>query len=218
MAAGSTVIAARWPDPAYLSRYMRAFHRFPVAILLAGAPCMAVMAQQVDFTIWKGDAVVGGITALRKHAGENAIYAVSSHSELDIVMKQVVRSTMGMEYRSGRPYSCFTSFHLNGSLRDSSNMRARGGGLECFIHPKDRFSLTGTSPWSTSRMYFEEPVGQASVFVESVLRECAMRCIGEGRYVVELPGNRSNTYRYVGGALQEVEVDRPLMKLVFRRA
>ena len=197
---------------------MRPSYRFLAAILLAGTTCFPAMAQQLGFTIWKGDAIVGGITALRKHAGENAIYVVSSYSEIDIVMKQVVRSTMGMEYRAGRPHSCFTSFHLNGTLRDSSNMRAYGNGLACFIHPKERFSITRTPAWSTSRMFFEEPVGQRSIFVESVLRECVMRRLGEGQYRLELPGNRSNTYRYVGGALQEVEVDRPLMKLVFRRA
>lgn len=174
-------------------------------------------AQELGFTIWKGDVLVGGITALRMHPGDNAIYAVSSYSQIEIVAKQVVRSTMGLEYRTGRPYACFTSMHLNGSLRDSSNMRTVAAGLDCFIHPKDRFTLKGATAWTTARMYFEEPVGQSSVFVESVLRECAMRRIGEGKYRLELPGNKSNTYRYVKGILQEVEVDRPLMKLVFRR-
>ncbi len=201
----------------YLDPNMCNVHQIPLAVIAVLLSCSMAMAQELGFTIWKGDALVGGITALRKHPGDNAIYAVSSYSQFEVVAKQVVRSSMGVEYRMGRPYACFTSMHLNGSLRDSSNMRGSSAGLACFIHPKERFTLRTTIPWTTSRMYFEEPVGQTSIFVESVLRECAMRRVGNGRYRLELPGNKSNTYRYVQGVLQEVEVDRPLMRLVFRR-
>lgn len=193
-------------------------YRIATAFLFCCTVGISAFAQQIGFTIWKGNDLVGGITAIRQHKGENATYAVSSYSEVDVVMKQVVRSTMAMEYHEGRPIGCFTSMRLNGSLRDSTFMRSTAAGLACFVHPKSRFILASAHPWSTSRMYFEEPLGQTEVFVESVLRECPLHRIGEGRYQLELPGRKSNTYRYVDGKLQEVEVDRPLIKLVFKRA
>ncbi len=186
--------------------------------LLAMAAYNPVSAQELGFLIWKDQKVVGGITALRREADKRTVYAVSSYSEMEIIKKQVVRSSLGLEYRQGKPYACFTSFHLNQALRDSSNMRMQGDGLDCFIYPNERYRLGSTSQWSTARMYFEEPIGQNSVFVESALKDCPLRRISPGMYLLDLPGNRTNTYRYAGGMLQEVHVDRPLMKLVFRRA
>lgn len=187
------------------------------AFLLAAVACTSALAQQVGFTIWKGGKVVGGITALRQHAGANATYAVSSYSEIDVVMKQTVRSVLAMEYRAGLPYGCYTSMHINGSLRDSSLMRPNGTRPDCYVHPDERFTAGAIDPWCTARLYFEEPVGRERIFVESVLRNCPLEKVGEGEYRLEMPGRKVNTYRYRNGKLQEVLVDRPLIKLVFKR-
>ncbi len=195
----------------------RSFHALAV-LLVVVASFSTACAQQLGFTIWKGETLVDGITAIRNHAGVNATYAVSSYSELEIVMKQVVRSTMALEYRAGRPFAGFTSLHLNGSLRDSSFMRNMAGTLNCFVHPKEHFTMKEPNAWSTARMYFEEPVGQSTVFVESVMRDCPLTRTAEGVYVLSMPGKKSNIYRYKDGLLQAVEVDRMFVKLVFKRA
>jgi hypothetical protein len=67
-------------------------------------------------------------------------------------------------------------------------------------------------------MYFEEPVGQSTVFVESVMRDCPLTRTAEGVYVLSMPGKKFNIYRYKDGLLQAVEVDRMFVKLVFKRA
>lgn len=197
---------------------MHRISRVLAVVLFVAVSFTSARAQQLGFTIWKGENLVGGITAIRNHPGENATYAVSSYSELEIVMKQVVRSTMALEYRAGRPFAGFTSLHLNGGLRDSSYMRNMAGTLNCFVHPKEHFTLNAANAWSTARMYFEEPVGQTTVFVESVMRNCPLNRISAGVYALDMPGKKMNIYRYDGGTLQSVEVDRMFVKLVFRRA
>ncbi len=196
---------------------MHALVRLFGALLLVLAASSPGNGQQVEFIVRKNGKIVGGITALRKPQEKRTVYAVSSYSELDLVKKQVVQSSLGIEYRNGRPYSCFTSFRLNGGLRDSSQMHKTEEGLACFVYPRERFLLNSTPAWTTARMYFEEPVDQTTIFVESVLRECALSRQAPGVYVLDLPGNKSNTYHYVKGALQEVEVVRPMLNLVFRR-
>jgi hypothetical protein len=175
------------------------------------------MAQQEGFTIWKDGRQVGAITAIRRSTGPDATYAVSSVSELALVTKHQVSSTLAMSYRNGSPWSCFTALRVNGTLRDSSLMKPGTEGLECYVHPNERFMQGAVHPWCTARLYFEEPVGQQGVFVESLLQERPVKDLGEGLYQVDMTGGKTNTYRYVGGVLQEVEVDRPLLKLVFRR-
>jgi hypothetical protein len=172
----------------------------------------------MDFIIWKDGKAVGGITALRRQSDQRTVYAVSSYSEMQMVKKQVLRSNLGTEYRNGRPFACFTSFRLNDDLRDSSNMKPAYPGFDCFTYPKERFRLAQTPPWSTARLYFEEPSGQQEIFVESVLRPCPLKHVAPGTYILDLPGSKSNTYRYSNGVLQEVQVNHPLLKLVFRRA
>ncbi|MBK9420284.1 MAG: hypothetical protein IPN44_04440 [Flavobacteriales bacterium] len=190
-----------------------------IAVLLfVAASITFLQAQQLGFTIWKGENLVGAITAIRKHPGANVTYAVSSYSELDFVLKQQVRSTMALEYRAGKPYSGFTSLHLNGSLRDSSSMRTVAGSMDCYVYPKEQFTFNGANAWSTARMYFEEPVGQTSVFVESVMRNCPLIRTEDGVYELNMPGKKTNIYRYKNGVLQAVEVDRVLIKLLFKRA
>lgn len=190
-------------------------------VLLAGLAATflfhAAMAQQEGFTIWKDGHRVGAITAIRHASGPDTTYAVSSISELALVTRHVVRSSLAMSYRDGMPWSCFTALRVNDALRDSSLMMRGSTGLECFVHPKERFIQASVHPWCTARLYFEEPVGQREVFVESLLQERPVEDMGEGLYRVDMAGGKANTYRYVGGVLQEVEVDRPLLKLVFRR-
>lgn len=192
--------------------------RLLVALLPALASGMPAAAQELGFHILKDRTVVGSIKAIRRDAGHSTIYVVSSYSQMAVVKKQMVRSNLATEYRQGSPYSCFSSFHLNGALRDSSYMCMQGNLLSCYRYPDERFEVDRTSAWTTSRMYFEEPAGQSTVFVESVLQECRLRSTAAGVYVLELPGNRTNTYRYTGGKLMEVQVDQPLLKLTFRRA
>lgn len=197
---------------------MHPWFRLLVALLPALASGIPAAAQEVGFHILKDRTVVGSIKAIRRDSGASTIYVVSSYSQMAVVKKQVVRSNLAAEYRQGRPYSCFSSFHLNGSLRDSSYMRTQGSLLSCYRYPDERFEVGRASAWTTSRMYFEEPAGQSTVFVESVLKECRLQSTAPGVYVLELPGNRTNTYRYAGGRLMEVQVDQPLLKLTFRRA
>jgi hypothetical protein len=187
------------------------------ALLVSACIAVQARAQELHFSVIQGDDVVGSIVALRQHPGENATYVVSSASAMVLLKRQEVQSTLATAYRDRRPFSCFTALRVNGTLRDSSLMRPSGRAFSCFVLPKHRFTLSAAAPWSTARMYFEEPVGQHEVFVESVLRNCPLVHLGNGEYRVVLPEGKSNIYRYRKGELTEVHVNRTFLKLVFRR-
>src|SRR5690606_31039396 len=86
-----------------------------------------------------------------------------------------------------------------------------------YVHPQAPYRLRSTNDWTTSRMYYEEPIGQSTILVESVLQDCPIRRTGPSSYEVTLPNNDRNRYRYKNGRLMEVQVDRLLVNLVFRR-
>jgi len=174
-------------------------------------------AQQDRFDIWKGDAIIGSVLAKRVVNEDRTHYLMTSYSELDMLWKQVVRSLVWTEYRNGSVSSCHTHVKVNGTVRDSSHFAPRADDMLCFVHPDERFVHEGRVEWTTARMYFEEPVGQHSIFVESVLKPCTLKRTGPGTYQLLLPGDKVNTYTYRNGRLEEIHVDRSLFDLVFKR-
>lgn len=188
-----------------------------VALVIAVLPAR-LQAQRTSFTILKGGHVVGTILAARTATGSQSSYVITSYAEFDLVWKQVVRTAMGVEYVDGALASCHSMVRVNNGLRDSSHMATRNGTALCYVHPRPPFPYTGGSQWTTARMYFEEPVDQPSVFVESVLKDCPLHRTGEGLYTLTLPDRSVNRYIYRNGVLQEIHVDRALVDLVFRRS
>ncbi|MBX2974131.1 MAG: hypothetical protein KF797_13625 [Flavobacteriales bacterium] len=186
-------------------------------ILALALPALRSQAQQGRFDIWKGDAIIGSVLTERVVNEDRTRYLMTSYSEFDLVWKQVVRSLVWTEYRNGVVSSCHTRVKVNGTVRDSSHFGPKADEAHCFVHPDERFVHEGRVEWTTARMYFEEPIGQRSIFVESVLKHCALKNTGPGTYRLVLPGDKVNTYTYRNGRLEEVHVDRSFFDLVFKR-
>jgi hypothetical protein len=193
--------------------------RLLLATLLLFASALAVLdcaGQVTRFQVLKADELVGNVIAMRMPTATGTVYTMTSHCELDIIWSQVVRTSLRTEYTDGALTSCHTSLRVNDAVRDSSSM-VKGMG-QCFVHPKTAFTCTRATQWTTSRMYFEEPLGQPIVFVESVLQDCPLVRSAPGIYTLTFPNGNVNHYVYKAGLLQEIRVDRSFFDLVFRRA
>lgn len=191
--------------------------RYTFSVSLALGTCCAVEAQPSIFTIHVNDDVVGQVRVSRGMVGTRMIYSMVSLSEVMVVWPQVIRTSMITEYAGERITACKSSVHVNGSVRDSSHMRVHPTGLEGFVHPKRVVNEPCTNSWSTARMYYEEPVGQSRIYVESVLDDCVLEALGGGRYKLTMPDKKVNFYTYRAGVLQEILVDRTFFDLVFKR-
>ncbi len=134
-----------------------------------------------------------------------------------MVWNRVIRTHVATEYRNGRLVRCHSSMHVNKALKDSSHLDLRTPEGHAYLHPGLRPAAVCDNIWSTARMYYEEPVGQDHVYVESVLEECPLVATGTGTYRLTLPGGKVNEYVYRAGVLQEIRVLRSLFELVFRR-
>ncbi len=197
------------PNTAYSRRFV---WWLIVALLLPSA----VFAQRTDFDVYKGDAVIGRVVAMRSTSAERTIYVMTSHSEFNILWKHVVRSSAQSDYQNGVLVSCHTSVRVNNAVRDSSSMKRSTG--QCYVHPGVPTDCDQVNPWTTARLYYEEPVGLTSIFVESLLSDRPLKKTGPETYSLELGKNHTNHYRYAGGILQEVRVNRAYVDLVFRRS
>ena len=199
-------------DPFHTARMRNVITGLLLCMMVDGA------AQEVRFTILQGGDPVGHIRASRSVSGVQTSYFITSSTELWMIWKQKVRTSMSAEYSGGHLASSQYSMVLNNKMRDSSSMSSTSTGKWAYVHPNAAVPYKSSAQWSTARMYFDEPIGQTLVMVESVLRDCPIRHIGPGIYELTLPNNDRNRYTYVGGRLMEVKVDRTLISLVFRRA
>jgi len=200
---------------------LRSHHVPPRLLLALSFFCWGIYnasAQRCAYNIFKGNNIVGSIQVMRLAEADRATYLITSYAEIDMVLRQVVRTSMATEYLHGDVVACNTMMRLNKGLRDSSNMSTHAGVSRCYVHPDAPFQRTTTSQWTTARMYFEEPVDQAFIFVESVLQDCPLLKTGPNTYTLTFPNKNVNRYVYRDGVLQEVQVDRALFDLVFRRA
>ena len=183
-------------------------------LLCAAAPARA---QNGTFGIWHGGELVGRVAVSRTVTGEHTHYAMNSLSSVVLFWSRVITTVCTSEYEGNTLVACHTSVHVNGAVRDSSHLRTGHDGTRGYVHPGRTTLSPCTTPWSTTRMYYEEPVDQQSIYVESVLHECPLVRTGDGTYRLTLPDNKVNHYVYRDGVLQEIRVDRSLFDLVFRR-
>ncbi|MBL0045781.1 MAG: hypothetical protein IPP33_15715 [Flavobacteriales bacterium] len=183
----------------------------------ACSSCAVVCAQDGIFEVWKGDDRVGHITVGRTIAGNRTSYWMTSISSFEIIWKQNVRSITATEYVNDQVTACYSSMHVNDAVRDSSRMLTVGDRALCFVHPTSYFEGNATNPWTTARMYYEEPTGQPSIFVESALHDCPLQRMAEGEYQLTLPNKKRNYYIYRKGVLHEIRIERTWFDLVFKR-
>ena len=182
--------------------------------------CTSAQAQvRTDvFDVRHRDEVLGRIDAQRVVEGDRTTYSMISHSTFHMVWTQEVHTVVRSHYVSERVVGCISTVHVNEDMRDSSALRTVAGRGLYFVHPGNVYGAAlPTNPWTTSRMYYDEPIGLDSIFVESDLREYPLVALGPGEYLLKLDNKHSNHYIYRNGRLMEVRVDRGWLELVFRR-
>lgn len=187
-----------------------------IAVQLVMSVATSAQSDHAHFHIQKGNKTIGQVHALKHRIGTNTNYVMTSHAEFNLGWKQVVRTHLTTEYRNDMLTACQSVIKLNDALRDSSSM-ARSSD-RCYVYPDAPFTCDRSTQWTTARMYFQEPVGEGFIFVESALQALALISEGAGRYLLTFPNGTSNRYVYREGRLQEIHVKRPLVSLVFRRA
>jgi hypothetical protein len=185
--------------------------------LVCALTCSTVMGQPSTFAIWKGDDMVGKVFVDRRTSGDRTHYSMNSRSKVMVLWPQHIRTAMSTEYVGGRLAACHTAVCVNDEVRDSSSMRTQGTKVVGYLHPGRVVPAASANSWTTARMYYEEPVGQTTIYVESVLRDCALAKVGAGIYELTLPDGHVNRYVYRNDVLHEIQVDRLFFDLVFRR-
>lgn len=174
-------------------------------------------AQKAAFTVHKGNEIVGHIVSMKSMQDERTTYIITSYSKFNVVFDQTVETQLVAQYSDTLLVSCYSITKLNDKVRDSSHLILKDERSMRYVHPGPLRSMELPQAWTTARMYYEEPLGRTSIFVESEMKDCPLVATGEGRYTLTMSGGKVNHYLYKEGVLHEILVDRGLLDLVFRR-
>lgn len=205
------------PPPIPSPPFNVALHAFPLLFACAFLPLHG-SGQVANFSIHKGDEVVGHIVSVRTAQDARTTYMITSYSEFNVVFDQAVETKLVTQYADTAVVRCYSTTKLNDNVRDSSHLVVKDARSLRYVHPGPTKSMELPQSWTTARMYYEEPIGRTSIFVESEMKDCPLVAKGGGRYTLTLPGGKVNHYLYRDGVLHEILVERGLVDLTFRRA
>ena len=179
---------------------------------------LVLSAQSVHFKILNGDDVIGNISAEKATTKNNTTYSVTSVASFRVLFKYVRETSMDVVFQSGKMKSSETKQIMNKELEEHRITNLTGTGYSCLKNPKEeKFTLTHAIHFSSSMLYFEEPIGHSHIFAESYQKMCPLLLISPGIYELTLPHGKINHYVYKAGELQEIRVFRTMVDLVFKR-
>lgn len=178
-------------------------------------------AQVQYYDILKGEEKLGEIKAEKKVQNSTTTFSVISKAVFSVIFEYVRETDMTIKYVNDTFFSSDSRQFMDGKIKEHHITQKLVDGTFLCTQPadeEDRFVLKSKINFTTSLMYFKEPVGETHVFAESFHALCPIKLISPGIYEMTLPGDKINHYVYKNGVLQEVRVFRPIVDLVFRRA
>ena len=197
---------------------------FRLSILLTTVFAFLVVnstAQVQYYDILKGKEKLGEIKAEKKVTNTTTTFTVVSKAVFSVIFEYVRETDMTIKYVNDEFFYSDSKQIMDGKIKEHHVTQKQTDGYYLCTQPADedeRFVLKSKINFTTSMMYFKEPVGQTHIFAESFHTLCPLKLISPGIYEMTLPGDKINHYVYKNGVLQEVRVFRSIVDLVFRRA
>lgn len=175
--------------------------------------------EQVSFDILMKGRSIGNIKAQREVNKDQTVFKVTSKASFRVIVKYVRETIAEVVFSGGKIQVSDAKQIMNQELKEHRVTKWEGASYAC---RKDE----GTAQPSfkkpiklcTSMLYFQEPVGQSSIFAENYQELCPVELLSPGVYKITLPQGKVNHYIYKNGQLQEIKVFRTMVNLVFKRS
>jgi hypothetical protein len=180
-------------------------------------PCVT-QAQQLTFDVFHGNHKIGIITTNRILNQGKEVYDVQSEVNFKVLWKNYQRiSSMEVVFKNGTLEKSISETLQNDELEIYSTIHKNGATYRGMVHEQDSIVLESPVNHTAVQMYYQEPVNQEQVFLESFLQYVKLEKAGPGKYQIKMPNGRLNTYIYSEGKLQELQVESTWFTVYFRR-
>lgn len=185
--------------------------------------CIAILfqlqlghSQNLSYNIFRGDSKIGTIEAQKNTSGTYEHYNVVGDVAFRVVFKYNRQTHLNVTYKNNELVTGKSKTVMNEDLKELSEIKQKENHYSCFKHPDEKFKIHSSIPFSTVKLYFIEPIGIDKIFSESYLTYCKLEKVGEHKYKLSLPGNKTNYYTYKNEKLVHVLIDRSWFDLTFK--
>lgn len=163
-----------------------------------------VSAQTINFEVALFGKVIGTTTASQSFVGKEKTIHILSSAEAKVMFKQNTSSSdFRLTYSDGQLQNCLLEREKNGK-EQAVTISWNGSSYDI---KKDNESSVETQSirYTTSEMFFTEPIGIHEVYVERFNEWVAIEKMEEGVYMTKVDG-ANNIYTYKDGKLVLMEI------------
>jgi len=162
------------------------------------------------FQIVKNHKVIGTIRMVRKVSGDSIIY----DSESKIIVKLLLRfKIIGKEksiFNNGVLVYSSVYRKINNKVKADLSIARHGSNYSLKDNNKTEFLDMKKIEQNLITLYFKEPKGITSIFCDNQKEMIRIKCLGQGKYRVDICNGKYNIFHYKDGKCVKVEAVSPL--------
>lgn len=174
--------------------------------------------SSTDFIIYRNQKAIGHLKAASKKCSEG--YKIGLHSEIntrvlfEFNVQSITENVMGPDFM----IASYTERKINGGLKNR-HMVSRENGI---YSSKGKEGFRGPVPdkikWTTTALYFKEPIGITAVYAENHMVMAPLKQISKNTYFLELPGGHWSKFFYERGVLIKVIAKSQYGEVLFKKS
>ena len=189
-----------------------------IMLLVFMLDTLSASGQKLVYHVFHGNNNIGFIHVDREQKNNLEIYQLQSEVNFRILWKNHEHvSKMKVTFKDGVLFESISETWQNEKLDIKSRIWKNGNQYQGVFHSGDSVKITHPIDLSAVQLYYQEPVGLESVFLESFLEYGKFETVSPGNYEIKTPNGRLNTYIYEDGTLKELQVEGTWFTIHFKK-
>ncbi len=169
--------------------------------------CLNSAAQQMRFRVVRNDEVIGHVLANQVKQQEITSISIESLTKIKLLWGFSINIKQADTFSNG----LLTAAYFNKVINNKEKLCHRMQWCRSFYHVRRKGDEDLRQPqpvyYTTSSLYFTEPVNITDVYSPNFLAFGKMRKVAINKYELQLPDGNKNYYSYKNGICEKVEVN-----------
>lgn len=169
--------------------------------------------QEIIYHAFRNGNKIGVLTVNQNCEGERCKYLLNNKVTIKFLITVDIELQFACLYQKGSLIYADIKELRNGSVRDKSYLCWQ---KDKYLFSKDTDTTTiqlSQQSYSTTVMYFKEPVGLTEVFSERFGKYLDLKQIDTHTYDLVLPNNSTNTFFYENGECNKIHINHTMGKV-----
>ncbi|NNF01903.1 MAG: hypothetical protein HKN22_04400 [Bacteroidia bacterium] len=179
----------------------------------------SMLHQDLSYDVYRRNKHIGEFVISRSVSRQSVHIDLHNTTHFWLFGKKKLIYTVKNRFDQGILQTAFSKSMVNHRVRHETKIvKDRSSGYLIYDkHKADTLQLDIQSiNYTVAMMYFEEPSTYKEAYSERFQKFLSIRRITSQEYSLELPNGNYNYFTYENGVAREIEVNHPLVTIVFR--